>query len=84
MIADEITASLDAETEKKVLSTLFGAMKGKMLLVVAHRLSTIRRADEIVFMEDGKIVERGSHEELMLLKGRYCDYMETDHQEHDG
>ncbi|KAL7497172.1 hypothetical protein ACHAWT_008092 [Skeletonema menzelii] len=84
LIADEITASLDAETEKKVLSTLFGAMKGKMLLVVAHRLSTIRRADEIVFMEDGKIVERGSHEELMLLKGRYCDYMETDHQEHDG
>ncbi len=84
LICDEITASLDAETEKKVLNTLFAAMMGKTLLVVAHRLSTIRRADEIVFMEDGKIVERGSHEELMGLRGRYCDYLETDHQDHDG
>ena len=84
LICDEITASLDAETEKKVLNTLFAAMVGKTLLVVAHRLSTIRRADEIVFMEDGKIVERGSHEELMELRGRYCDYLATDHQDHGG
>ena len=78
LICDEITASLDAETEKKVLGTLFTAMRGKTLLVVAHRLSTIRHADEIVFMEDGKIVERGSHDELLLLKGRYYDYLRND------
>ena len=81
LICDEITASLDVETEQTVLSTLFGAMKGKTLLVVAHRLSTIRHADEIVFMQDGKIVERGSHDDLMLLKGRYCDYLQNDHQQ---
>ncbi len=83
LICDEITASLDAETEKKVLRTLFGAMKGKTLLVVAHRLSTIRRADEIVFMQDGKILERGSHDELMLLKGRYCNYLQNDNHDHN-
>ena len=82
LICDEITASLDAETEKIVLGTLFRAMKGKTLLVVAHRLSTIRHADEIVFMQEGEIAERGSHDELMLLGGRYCDYLRNDH--HDG
>jgi len=82
LICDEITASLDAETEKIVLGTLFRAMKGKALLVVAHRLSTIRHADEIIFMQDGKIMERGSHDELMLLNGRYCEYLRNDH--HDG
>ena len=81
LICDEITASLDAETEKTVLDTLFKAMKGKSLLCVAHRLSTIRHADEIVFMDDGKIVERGSHDELMLLNGRYCDYLRNDHHD---
>ena len=85
LICDEITASLDAETEKKVLGTLFRVMKDKALLVIAHRLSTIRHADEIVFMEDGKIIERGSHDELLRLNGRYCDYLRNDQQHsHDG
>jgi ABC-type multidrug transport system fused ATPase/permease subunit len=85
LICDEITASLDAETEKKVLGTLFRAMRDKALLVIAHRLSTIRHADEIVFMEDGKIIERGSHDELLRLNGRYCDYLRNDQQHsHDG
>lgn len=83
LVCDEISASLDAETEKKVIRTLFGAMKGKTLLVVAHRLSTIRHADEIVFMQDGKIVESGSHNELVLLKGRYCNYLQNDRHDHD-
>jgi subfamily B ATP-binding cassette protein MsbA len=81
LICDEITASLDAETEKIVLGTLFKAMKGKTLLVVAHRLSTIRHADEIIFMQDGKIMERGTHDELLLLNGRYCDYLRNDHHD---
>ncbi|KAL7535314.1 hypothetical protein ACHAXR_010329 [Thalassiosira sp. AJA248-18] len=70
LVCDEITSSLDADTEKTVIGTLFNAMKGKTVLVIAHRLSTIRHADEIVFLEHGKVVERGTHEELL----HFCIY----------
>jgi subfamily B ATP-binding cassette protein MsbA len=77
IICDEITASLDAETEQTVISTLSRAMEGKAVLLIAHRLSTIRHADEIAFMEKGKMVERGSHDELVKLNGRYAGYLKT-------
>ncbi|KAL7488796.1 hypothetical protein ACHAW6_014411 [Cyclotella cf. meneghiniana] len=77
VICDEITASLDAETEKTVIGTLSRATEGKAVLLIAHRLSTIRHADEIVFLERGKIVERGTHDELVLLNGRYSSYLKT-------
>ncbi|KAL3790093.1 hypothetical protein HJC23_013604 [Cyclotella cryptica] len=77
LICDEITSSLDAETEKTVLGTLSRAMEGKAVLLIAHRLSTIRHADEIAFLERGTIVERGTHEELLRLNGRYSSYLKT-------
>ena len=77
LVCDEVTSSLDADTEKTILGTLFKAMKGKTVLVIAHRLSTIRHADEIVFFEHGKIMERGTHEELVHLNGRYSGYLKT-------
>ncbi|KAL9187187.1 hypothetical protein ACHAXT_010907 [Thalassiosira profunda] len=77
LICDEVTSSLDAETEKVIIGTLFEAMRGKAVLVVAHRLSTIRAADEIVFLEHGEVVEKGTHTELMKLKGRYAGYVKT-------
>ena len=77
-ICDEITASLDAETERIVMNTLTRAMKGKTVLLIAHRLSTIRHADEIAVLEKGRIIERGSHDELLQLKnGRYFSYVRT-------
>ena len=75
IICDEVTASLDAETEKTVMTTLSKAMKGKAVLLIAHRLSTIRHADEIVFLEQGRVVERGTHDELVQLNGRYSSYV---------
>jgi ATP-binding cassette subfamily B (MDR/TAP) protein 1 len=77
IICDEITASLDAETEQTVMGTLLRALKGKAVLLIAHRLSTIRHADEIAFLEKGRIVERGTHDELIQMNGRYASYVKT-------
>jgi len=77
LICDEVTSSLDAETEKTVISTMLEAMRGKTVLVIAHKLSTIRHADEIVFLEHGKILERGTHDELLKLGRRYSGYLDT-------
>jgi len=77
LICDEVTSALDAGTEKTIVRTLFESMKGKTVLLIAHRLSTIRHADEIVFFEHGKIMERGSHDQLVELNGRYSSYLKT-------
>jgi len=77
LICDEVTSSLDSETEKTIIGTLFNAMKYKSVLVIAHRMSTIRHADEIIFLEHGKIVERGTHDELVQLDRRYSGYLKT-------
>lgn len=71
LILDEATSSLDTESEKLVQQALENLMKNRTTLVVAHRLSTIKRADEICVMHQGCIVERGTHSELLLLNGYY-------------
>lgn len=71
LILDEATSALDSESEKLVQEALFNLMKNRTSLVIAHRLSTIQHADEIVVIQGGRIVERGTHAELSKLNGVY-------------
>jgi subfamily B ATP-binding cassette protein MsbA len=71
LILDEATSQLDAESEALVARALGNLMKGRTTLVIAHRLSTVRRADRIVVLEGGRVVEQGSHAELLTRRGLY-------------
>ena len=76
VILDEATAHLDSETEVLVQQALAEALTGRSSLVIAHRLSTIQAADEIVVIDDGRIVERGPHHELVERGGLYAELYE--------
>jgi len=71
LVLDEATASVDTLTEQKIQSAIETIIKGRTSLVIAHRLSTIKNADLILVVRDGKIIERGRHEELLKAKGHY-------------
>jgi subfamily B ATP-binding cassette protein MsbA len=72
LILDEATSALDTESERLVQGALSNLMKGRTTLVIAHRLSTIQQADEILVMQDGKIIERGNHHQLLEIEnGNY-------------
>ena len=71
LILDEATSSVDTRTEKLIERGLDGLMKGRTVFVIAHRLSTVRNADAILVLENGRVVERGNHDDLLAQRGRY-------------
>jgi ATP-binding cassette subfamily B protein len=76
LLLDEATSALDAEAEAAVQQGLEQAMAGRSVLVIAHRLSTVQQADQIVVLDHGRIVERGRHHELLAAGGRYRELCE--------
>ncbi len=72
-VLDEATSSIDTETEKQIQFAIEKVLENRTALIIAHRLSTVKNADRILVMEDGKIIEQGSHQELIRLKGKYFE-----------
>ena len=73
LILDEATSSIDTRTEIKIQNAFAKLMEGRTSFIVAHRLSTIREADIILVMKEGKIIEKGNHKELMKKGGFYAE-----------
>ena len=71
LILDEATSSVDTETEKEIQKALDNLVRGRTTIAIAHRLSTLRKADRLVVMDRGRIVEIGNHDQLMAIEGHY-------------
>ncbi len=77
LILDEVTSNLDPDTEAEIETALIHLMGGRTVLIIAHRLRTVRNADQIVVLEAGKVVEQGKHDGLMSDKGFYYQLVQT-------
>jgi len=73
LVLDEATSALDSEVEAAIQESLFDLMEGKTVIAIAHRLSTIAQLDRLVVMDQGRIVETGTHDELVKARGIYAD-----------
>jgi ATP-binding cassette subfamily B multidrug efflux pump len=74
LLLDEATSALDSEVEAAIQDTLYGMMEGKTVIAIAHRLSTIAHMDRILVMDEGRIVEDGSHSDLLAQGGLYAGF----------
>ncbi len=83
VVLDEATASLDSASEAAVQQALAEALAGRTSILIAHRLSTVRAADMILVVEDGRIVERGTHDQLLTRGGRYAELYDTQFGSHE-
>ena len=83
LLLDEATSALDAASEAAVQEALSQLMRGRTTFVIAHRLATVRDADRIVVLEDGRVVESGTHDELVALGGLYADLAERQFDAYD-
>lgn len=80
VILDEPTAALDSNNEALIMSEVQRIFRGKTILMIAHRLSTLQSAEQIIFIDDGKVVEIGNHQELIQRKGRYYEMYNANHK----
>ena len=74
LVLDEATSALDSEVEQEIQKTLYGLMEGKTVIAIAHRLSTIARMDRILVLDEGRVVEEGSHDDLLAKQGLYASF----------
>jgi ATP-binding cassette subfamily B protein/subfamily B ATP-binding cassette protein MsbA len=80
LILDEATSNLDTESEQLIQAAMEGLLAGRTTFIIAHRLSTVHRADLILVMEDGRVIERGKHDELMAIRGHYFEMVQRQSQ----
>jgi ATP-binding cassette subfamily B protein len=77
LILDDSLSSVDAETEKEILGRLDEVMRGRTAILISHRVAAVRRAHQIAVLDGGRLVERGSHDELLALGGVYAELYRT-------